>query len=411
MSLPVFFQAQQVGTLTETAIGLSFAYAPAWIARKSSFPVSISLPFSGITDEAATAWFWNLLPEEEQLQLLGQRLHIASTDIFGLLERLGRETAGALSIGGPENEGAYRPLPAEELGVALAALPERPLLADEPEITMSLAGAQSKMTIAQFGGEDFLPLSGAASTHILKPESKRLYASVENEAFCMMLSRKVGIDTARVEMRKAGDTRYLQVERYDRTPGRNRKVQRRHQEDAAQALGLPPTRKYETRGGASWADIIALVDAHSTRKAHDRLALLDRAIFNTAIHNTDAHAKNFSFFVTRQGIDLAPTYDLMTSLIYPRVTTNMAMEIGGSKRAAHTLKKHWIRFAEATGYAPASVAARAAALAAAVAGAAEAVEAELLGNPLASSIALREIRTHIETNARIVAANAGRDGD
>lgn len=411
MSLPVFFETQQVGTLTEAALGLSFAYTPAWANRKTSFPVSVSLPFSRVTDEAATAWFWNLLPEEEQLQLLGRRLHIAATDIYGLLERVGRETAGALSIGGPEAEGAYRPLPAEDLGLALAALPERPLLADEPEMTMSLAGAQSKMTVTRFDGHDFLPLSGAASTHILKPESKRLYASVENEAFCMLLSRKAGIDTAKVEMCKAGDTRYLRVERYDRTRARNRKVRRLHQEDAAQALGLPPTKKYEARGGASWSDIVALADAHARRKARDRLALLDRAIFNTAIHNTDAHAKNFSFFVTRDGIELAPAYDLMTSLIYPNVTKNMAMKIGDSNRAAHTMKKHWVRFAEATGYAPASVAARAAARAAAVADAAASVEAELLQNPLASPVALREIRTHIETNARIVAANAVREGD
>ena len=65
---------------------------------------------------------------------------------------------------------------------------------------MSLAGAQSKLAVAVFDRQISLPLHGAASTHILKPASDRLYATVENELLCMRLAQRIGLRVAPTSM-------------------------------------------------------------------------------------------------------------------------------------------------------------------------------------------------------------------
>ena len=54
---------------------------------------------------------WNLLPEELMRQVLAKEVEVESTDAFGMLERMGMESAGALVL---QAEGA--PLAKRELG-------------------------------------------------------------------------------------------------------------------------------------------------------------------------------------------------------------------------------------------------------------------------------------------------------
>ena len=45
-------------------------------------------------------------------------------------------------------------------------------------------------------GRISVPVDGTPSTHILKPDTKRLAGSVENEAFCLSLARVCGLEAA-----------------------------------------------------------------------------------------------------------------------------------------------------------------------------------------------------------------------
>jgi len=87
-------------------------------------------------------------------------------------------------------------------------------------------------------------MNGSPSTHILKPDAPRLWGSVQNEAFCLTLARRMKIPTPSVTTGHAGKRTYLLVKRFDRTEvsGRWRRL---HQEDYCQALGRPPFAKYE----------------------------------------------------------------------------------------------------------------------------------------------------------------------
>lgn len=94
--------------------GLSFSYAPRWLATKGNFPLSVTMPLSDqvYPDQIITPWLANLLPEEQQLLTLSRALGLSSTDALAILKEIGGDTAGAISIGEPSDKAAwaYQPI-------------------------------------------------------------------------------------------------------------------------------------------------------------------------------------------------------------------------------------------------------------------------------------------------------------
>jgi len=378
--LAVYYEQRRVGVIEPSQPGLTFKYASEWTAGQSSFPISLTMPLrtEPYPADVATPWFANLLPEDRQLETIGRLLRRSQGDVYGLLEQIGRETAGALSIGAPEAAGEYKALNEAELAAAIDRLPQRPLLVETDGVTMSLAGAQEKMVVAIFGEQIMLPLHGAASTHIVKPDSKRLYATVENELLCMTLAARIGLPVAGVAMGDAEGRRYLLIERYDRRLVGKFRVARDHQEDFCQALSVYPTNKYQSGGGPELGDIFSVIDRHSRRQARDRLTMLDFVIFAACIGDTDRHAKNYSLLLS-SGPRLGPGYDFISALAYEGITPNLAMSIAGKSRADHLQRRHWEGFASNVGLSPAATVRRVGIVAAAVAGTVESLPEELAG--------------------------------
>jgi serine/threonine-protein kinase HipA len=202
---------------------------------------------------------------------------------------------------------------------------------------MSLASVQSKLGVAVTAdGQICMPLEGAPSTHVLKPDSKRLFGSVLNEALRLTLARRCGIKTPRVTTGRAGARTYFLVERYDRQQMSNR-WQRLHQDGFCQALGKPPAAKYELNQtgikGPTITDIFAL-----TLTA---IALLDAAIFNVPVCNVDAHPKNYSLMITTKRFTLAPLCDMICAAAWDGVTRNLAQTIGDNCFSPTTLAAFW----------------------------------------------------------------------
>jgi hypothetical protein len=109
------------------------------------------------------------------------------------------------------------------------------------------------------------------------------------------------------------------VQRYDRTDvgGRWRRL---HQEDYCQALGTPPSAKYESNQtgirGPTLKDMFEVTRRHMPPT--DIVRLLDMVVFNVLACNTDAHAKNYSIMIRGNGASLAPMYDVMCGAITSR---------------------------------------------------------------------------------------------
>lgn len=381
-SVPVWFDALHVGDITVSDDGaLGFAYAKNWLDTRGAFPLSLTLPLNDTVfpSETISPWLANLLPEEEQLTILTRSLGLDRADTLAVLAEIGGDTAGALSFGVPSERAAWSYTPLTEFyrikdpQVALerhfADLAERPFLAGEEGVRLSLAGGQKKSALAVLDPEGkpvlrlpregdalAIPRHGAPSTLILKPDNPILPGIVENETYCLLLAEAIGIDAAKVTIQPAGKRKAICALRYDRRLSRTGVLQRVHQEDFAQANGVPPGRKYE-RGTLAGPDIATLLATGKNLPPADALALLDQLIFNILVANTDAHAKNYSLLLPiRSEPRLAPLYDVSTVLPWPRVVQYFAQNIAGKKRKPGDIAaRHWDAVAEAVGYRPADV--------------------------------------------------------
>ncbi|MDI9849510.1 type II toxin-antitoxin system HipA family toxin [Rhodoblastus sp. 17X3] len=359
MTLDLFFEDFRVATLREGSAGIELAYDPAWLARPNAFPISLSMPLvaEAYGAEKILPWLANLLPESH-LSEIGQLIGVSPQDVIGLIRRMGRDTAGAISIGAPRGDcNESRIVGGEaQLERIIEELPHRPFLVGDEGVSMSLAGAQEKLGVVLVDGEIAIPLNGSASTHILKPDIRRLPGSVQNEAFCLTLARLVGLDAARVTTGVAGARSYLLVERFDRqmTP---HGVGRIHQEDLAQTLGVFPKDKYEfgSMGEKIGPGLRQLFNAVAERISPGaRLSLLDDLIFNVAVGNSDAHAKNYAILIGAGGTTkLAPIYDVLSGLVWPRVTKLLPQAINSQRDPANLQGADWQALAKEIGLSPA----------------------------------------------------------
>ena len=244
----------------------------------------------------------------------------------------------------------YREITLRELAEKFAELPRRPLLTGEDGIRLSLAGAQGKLVVAIQGGRFYLSLDGCPSSHILKPKSPHFDGLVENEFFCMRLAARVGLDVATVEIGDAKGSRFLQVERFDRKHQADGQLERIHQEDFCQTLGVPPELKYQQEGGPNLKKCFELVRAVSAAPGPDVLKLFDTVVFNYLIGNGDAHGRNFSFLYDGQRAKLAPLYDLVCTQAYPDLSPEMAMKIGDERKPARVSARNWRKFFKEIGF-------------------------------------------------------------
>lgn len=415
MDLPVHYENRLVATISADAQATCLAYDEAWSSSADGFPVSLAMPIrpEPYDGEQVLPWLMNLLPEGEPLRAMTRALGAAPEDVLGLIAQTGNDLAGALSIAPqqPRGEPSYRPIPdASALERIIEELPARPFLVGEDGVSMSLAGAQEKLPVALIEGQIAVPINGAPSTHILKPDNPRLIGSVQNEALCMVLARRIGLNVAPVTTGIAGERSYLLVERYDRT-GTGTNVRRLHQEDFCQAFGRPPAAKYEFNGagtrGPSIADMFAVVRQHMT--ARDITRLLDAVIFNIAIGNVDSHAKNYSILLGPGAPQLAPLYDLMSGLAWANITQNHAQAIGGQRRGRHIYGRHWRRMAEAAGLAARGTVRRVEQVTARLLRELPAAVEEVAAMPVGSTM-LEVFAKEIEERATEVKAHAGREG-
>ena len=348
--LLVYLAGQPVGNLEQDDSGLlEFRYRQDWIDRAGALALSRSLPLQSDTfrGKHARAFFAGILPEEEPRKRIAAILGVSERNDFALLEQIGGECAGAVSLL-PEGvrppatgETRLRELSDDDLQKIVTELPDRPLMAGEDGLRLSLAGAQDKLPVVVRDGRVALPLGNTPSTHIIKPEPLRFPGLVANEFFCMTLAKAVGLKVSAVDRRTVGDKPCLIVQRYDRTVGADGTVTRLHQEDFCQALGYAPEHKYQQEGGPLLRDCIALLREWSTTPVLDIRDFLDGQIFNVLIGNADAHGKNYSLLYRHAEKRLAPLYDLVCTLAWPELSKTPAMKIGNSDSIELITPAHW----------------------------------------------------------------------
>jgi len=337
-----------------------FHYVASWLESKSPQPLSLTLPLQEgpFTSEATKAFFANLLPEGQLRDHIASKFRISPDDDFALLVQLAGDCAGAIALY-PEGkfplaanqQQRYRTLSGKDLGLLFneAYIMDPTFLGEGENTRLSLAGVQDKLPITIQNQEYKLPLDGAPSTHILKPQNHRFDSIVENELFCMTLAKAVNLDVPETFMlTHAGDAGYV-IERYDRFIGEDRTITRIHQEDFCQATGTSYRLKYEERGGPGHKACFDVIK-ECRKPLADRIKLVNQVVFNYLICNADCHAKNTSLLYS-EGTrpDLAPFYDLVCTAAYPSLSQKLAMSIGGEFDPRNISKWSWEKFSQEIG--------------------------------------------------------------
>ncbi|WP_144110746.1 HipA domain-containing protein [Paraburkholderia sp. BCC1886] len=376
--LVAWANGERIGVLEDRDDIWSFAYDTRWLASGSGFPLSPAFPlreepFVDGSSNRPVQWFFdNLLPEEGMRAALAREAKIDGSDAWGLLGYYGRESAGAITLLGPDEQeppGGLRPLSFEQLETRIREMPQRPLTADAPK-RMSAAGAQPKLLVTMRGEppvcELFEPEGSEPSMHLLKPDSRAAgYPhSAINEFFCMQLARAVALPVPTTYFLRVPTPCYL-VDRFDRRFDKDAPpTSRLHVIDAAQLLNFSRSYKYD---GANAQRLREAIERTNTR-ANARLEIFRWAIFNVLVGNGDAHLKNLSFFVTPLGYRLAPFYDIVSTVVYHTQTYQpergdqwpncaLTMPVGDATHFADISRANMLKLADELGL-PARGAAR-----------------------------------------------------
>lgn len=360
-SLKVYLKDHFVGWLSHETVGdeYSFEYDEAYLANPVEGALSFALPLTGGEFDSPHTFnfFSNLLPPRVVRQRLGASLHLSQHNVFGFLKAIGGDCAGAVSVyppwvkPAPQDVEHTRELSEEEAVRILKSLKRRPLYAvGEEGYRYSGAGAQDKLIARVEDGKIVLPLYGTPSTHIIKPPAEGFEDSVLNECFCQRLAAQVGVPSSRAEIIMLDGEGYYVSERYDREIVSG-KARRLHQEDFCQLLSVDPEMKYEADGGPSIADCIGVM-RRMKMTAPSLLAFIDSVVFNYIIGNADAHAKNMSVVYRGKKAELAPLYDLVSTAVYPELSREMAMSVGGEMRFSAISRANFAAMANDCGVSP-----------------------------------------------------------
>lgn len=406
-ALDVYLQADKAGQLIQDDDGrLSFQYDAGYLASSSPMAISVSLPLTEepYPDNFARPFFSGLLPEEAARARLAGALGVSRENPFGMLEIIGGECAGALTLL-PEGDtlpdntpGELEPLDETALSSVLELLRERPLLGGEEGVRLSLAGTQDKLAVCVIDGRIALARDGRPTTHILKPFITALDGTVENELFCMKLAARLGLTVPSVSRGSAGKTDFILVERYDRKASADGTITKLHQEDFCQALSVPPELKYEEEGGPGVTASQDVIQRYTRHPAADRLAFQRMLIFHYLVGNADAHAKNYALLYNERVPDLAPLYDVVCTAAYPRLAKKLAMQIGERGIPDTIQLEHWYALVPSTRAAQRLLSTQLGELASGIEPAAEELLAELKAEGIDHPI-LQTIRKVIATRA------------
>ena len=344
MKLNVFFGNKKAGSLESTENrGVIFVYDENYLNDKKTVPLSASLPLQReeFSQKQCIPFFSGLLPEEDSRKKIADYLHISETSTLKLLEALGGECAGLISILSEDEDNLfsketsykldsknYEPLDDNRLLEFIEKMNTRPLIKADDKLRLSLAGAQEKLALAKINGEWYLPLNGSPSTHILKPtRTGSLSSLAQNEYICMKLAKSFGLPVPDVDLLNIAGKDVFVVERYDRIKEAN-SIQRLHQEDFCQALSIMSTSKYQNNGGPGIIDIFNTILKVCTVPALESQKFLRYVLFNYVIGNCDSHGKNYSLIYKNNRVELSPLYDVVSTIIYSGLTEKLSMKIG-----------------------------------------------------------------------------------
>ncbi len=366
LSLAIWMNGELVGTWSVYRGSHRLTYDKTWLASPRRRSLSLSLPITSaleIRGPVVANYFDNLLPDNEKIrERIARRYKTKSIEVFELLQAVGRDCVGAVQLLPVDTlplgwgEITSEPLSEHQVAELLRAVPSQALLGqaqDDDLFRISLAGAQEKTALLFTNKRWHRPLGATPTTHILKLPlglvggSRRvdLSDSIENEWLCAQILYYLHLPVAPTELWRFEDQKALVVTRFDRSRevGAHGQewIARLPQEDFCQALGLPPSKKYEGDGGPGIAECMRLLAGSSDDGDRQSFALAQLAFW--LMGAADGHAKNYSIFLQRGDTYITtPLYDVLS--VFPYVgdgANQIRWRKAGPAMAMRSKNAHW----------------------------------------------------------------------
>ena len=338
MRLDVLIEGARAGT-TEILHSrhAEFTYAADYLTSADPTPLSVRFPlreepYAGLD---VAHWLLNLLPDDEDvLDRWCLRYRVARDRPLDLLgTALGAECAGAVQFSAPERTpdlieapGRLWEITEDGLWDGLRKLRRDwsyRFASDDGDAGRSLSGMQPKDALTWTGTGWAVPSGRRATTHILKLDRDRYPHEVLVEYVTLQAARRLGVAAAQSSVLHGDEFDVLVVERYDRRRAGGGTVERVHQEDFCQALGLAPAGRHQRFGGATVGDCAEVVATFGASSAENIARLRDNMLFRWIIGDTDGHAKNVGILLSGAARSVTPVYDA-ASFLPERGTTDEA---------------------------------------------------------------------------------------
>lgn len=321
-TLIVRLHDQNIGTLTHVGGDRTlFAFNDAYIEDPNR--ATLSLSFKDTFGQLLTdfrpyrsklmPFFSNLLPEGHLRRYLATAANVHPEREFFLLQALGRDLPGAITVTADEQHIWPEPFQKEEEHALPTAIGNA--------LRFSLAGVQLKFSVVRSAtGGLTIPAQGIGGHWIVKLPSQDFKHVPENEFSMMTLAKMVGINIPPIDLidvstinnlpdgiKQLGSKAFI-IERFDRS----NVGKRVHIEDFAQVFNISPQEKYEKANYRNLAQVIAAESNHD-----DIAEFIRRATFNVLIGNGDMHLKNWSLlYPDQQHARLSPAYDFVSTITY-----------------------------------------------------------------------------------------------
>lgn len=355
--LAVFLSGRRVGTVSQ-GNGASFVYDPDYLASPGATPLSLSIPLSerSYGNRVTTSWMAGLLPGDRNvLHRIAERGGVNPRNPVALLSVVGLDCPGAVQTcwaGETERIEAQQvtlePVDDGWIAERLARFARDEASWQIADERWSIGGGQSKFTLTRTDSGWADPRGSAASTHIVKPGVAGVMHQALNEHLCLRILATAGIRVAASQYLEFEGRGAIVERRFDRL-GLGSDVRRLHAEDCCQATGR--IHPYERDGGPHAGDVIRLLMGHASEQSRD--AFVDSLIATYLLGAPDGHARNFSLLLSGAAVELAPLYDVASSLPYDVAGAGVmhqrrtAMAIGGERQFGQVRQKQWRRFFEA----------------------------------------------------------------
>jgi len=311
---------------------LSFAYAPEWLQRPAAFafdpdltlvtgtqyPAAGHVSFGIFTDSSPDRWGRVLMQRRENLLARREERRPRALTAWDFLLGVHDETRlGALRFRSDtatpfiDHDEQLAAPPITSLGVLHAAsLNFERHLDDEqhPDYVAwlaqlfapgtSLGGARPKATVRDESGA--LCLAKFPSHN-----DDRDVGAWELVANRLAAAAGINVPESRaIRLPRTAYTTFL-AKRFDRTRAGGR---------VAFVSAMTLTQHSDGDSGASYLELVDLLQSRGTDTRLDCAELFRRVLFNILIHNTDDHLRNHGFFLNARGARLSPAFDLNPSI-------------------------------------------------------------------------------------------------